>query len=92
MYLSGIFLAIFGKTNIVFAEASAKDASNYILSDWISPLFGVVVVYLVIKEFIATKWISGVALLFAGGFIYALIKDPDGVLSVLSNLKSYFGL
>lgn len=77
---------------LVYAEANAKDASNYILNSWIAPIFGIVVVYLVIKEFLNSKWIQGLAILFFGGIIYAVIKDPTGVLNSLSNLKSYFGL
>ncbi len=42
----------------------------------IAPIFGVVVVYLVIKEFLNSKWIQGFAILFFGGIIYAVIKDP----------------
>lgn len=76
----------------VFADANAKGASNYILNDWIAPIFGVVVVYLVIKEFMDAKWIQGFAILFFGGIIYAIIKDPEGVLNSLSNLKQYFGI
>ena len=43
-----IFL-FFSTSSLAYADASAKEASNYILNDWIAPIFGVVVVYLVIK-------------------------------------------
>ncbi|EJB2307204.1 hypothetical protein MUD73_000971 [Listeria monocytogenes] len=86
-----IFL-FFSTSSLAYADASAKEASNYILNDWIAPIFGVVVVYLVIKEFMNSKWIQGFAILFFGGIIYAVIKDPASVLNSLSNLKSYFGL
>lgn len=76
----------------VHADANAKEASNYILTDWVAPIFGVIVVYLVIKEFISAKWIQGFAILFFGGIIYAFIKDPEGILTTLAGLKSYFGL
>ncbi|MCB8504599.1 TcpD family membrane protein [Enterococcus durans] len=76
----------------VHADANAKEASNYILTNWIAPIFGVIVVYLVIKEFISAKWIQGFAILFFGGIIYAFIKDPEGILMTLAGLKSYFDL
>lgn len=85
-------LLFFSLSPIAYADANAKEASNYILNDWIAPIFGVVVVYLVIKEFLNSKWIQGFAILFFGGIIYAVIKDPTSVLNSLSNLKSYFGL
>ncbi|AQP73382.1 hypothetical protein ACEXFN_000671 [Listeria monocytogenes] len=88
---SSLFL-FFSQSAVAYADANAKDASNYILNDWIAPIFGVVVVYLVIKEFLNSKWIQGFAILFFGGIIYAVIKDPTGILNSLSNLKSYFGL
>ncbi|HBI7177706.1 TPA: hypothetical protein K8F70_002423 [Listeria monocytogenes] len=88
---SSLFL-FFSLSSVAYADANAKDASNYILNDWIAPIFGVIVVYLVIKEFLNSKWIQGFAILFFGGIIYAVIKDPTGVLNSLSNLKSYFGL
>ncbi|EGO6739649.1 hypothetical protein NFW93_002504 [Enterococcus faecalis] len=88
---NAIFL-LFSTSSWAYADASAKEASNYILNDWIAPIFGVVVVYLVIKEFMNSKWIQGFAILFFGGIIYAVIKDPASVLNSLSNLKSYFGL
>lgn len=87
-----LFYLAFIRGTIVFADANAKEASNYILNDWVAPIFGVVVVYLVIKEFMDSKWIQGFAILFFGGIIYAFIKDPAGILNSLSNLKSYFGL
>lgn len=86
------FFLFFSTSTLAYADANAKEASNYILNDWIAPIFGVVVVYLVIKEFMNSKWIQGFAILFFGGIIYAVIKDPTGVLNSLSNLKSYFGL
>lgn len=86
------FLFFFALSPVAYADANAKEASNYILNDWIAPIFGVVVVYLVIKEFLNSKWIQGFAILFFDGIIYAVIKDPSGVLNSLSNLKSYFGL
>lgn len=89
--LSNVF-CFFSYTTVAYAEANAKEASNYILNSWIAPIFGVVVVYLVIKEFLNSKWIQGFAILLFGGIIYAVIKDPTGVLNSLSNLKSYFGL
>ena len=49
-----IFL-FFSTSSLAYADASAKEASNYILNDWIAPIFGVVVVYLVIKEFMNSK-------------------------------------
>lgn len=58
-----IFL-FFSTSSLAYADASAKEASNYILNDWIAPIFGVVVVYLVIKEFMNSKWIQGFAILF----------------------------
>lgn len=85
-------LPIFFSSTSAYADANAKQASNYILNDWIAPIFGVVVVYLVIKEFMNSKWIQGFALLFFGGIIYALIKDPASILNSLANLKQYFGL
>lgn len=88
---NALFL-FFSTSTLAYADANAKEASNYILNDWIAPIFGVVVVYLVIKEFMNSKWIQGFAILFFGGIIYAVIKDPTGVLNSLSNLKSYFGL
>ncbi|MFK4565461.1 TcpD family membrane protein [Enterococcus sp. UD-01] len=87
-----LFYLTFIRGTVVFADANAKEASNYILNDWVAPIFGVVVVYLVIKEFMDSKWIQGFAILFFGGIIYAFIKDPAGILNSLSNLKSYFGL
>ena len=88
---NAIFL-IFSTSSLAYADANAREASNYILNDWIAPIFGVVVVYLVIKEFMNSKWIQGFAILFFGGIIYAVIKDPASVLNSLSNLKSYFGI
>lgn len=88
---NAIFL-FFSTAYLAYADANAKEASNYILNDWIAPIFGVVVVYLVIKEFMNSKWIQGFAILFFGGIIYAVIKDPTSILNSLSNLKSYFGL
>lgn len=88
---NAIFL-FFSTSPLAYADANAKEASNYILNDWIAPIFGVVVVYLVIKEFMNSKWIQGFAILFFGGIIYAVIKDPASVLNSLSNLKSYFGI
>ncbi|MBC1664178.1 hypothetical protein HB955_08510 [Listeria welshimeri] len=88
---NAIFL-FFSTSSLAYADANAKEASNYILNDWIAPIFGVVVVYLVIKEFMNSKWIQGFAILFFGGIIYAVIKDPASILNSLSNLKSYFGL
>lgn len=88
---NAIFLFI-STSSLAYADANAKEASNYILNDWIAPIFGVVVVYLVIKEFMNSKWIQGFAILFFGGIIYAVIKDPASILNSLSNLKSYFGL
>lgn len=90
--ISFFILSFFSFSNLAYAEANAKEASNYILNSWIAPIFGIVVVYLVIKEFLNSKWIQGVAILFFGGIIYAVIKDPTGVLNSLSSLKSYFGL
>lgn len=90
--ISFFILSPFSFSTIVHAEANAKEASNYILNSWIAPIFGIVVVYLVIKEFLNSKWIQGLAILFFGGIIYAVIKDPTGVLNSLSSLKSYFGL
>ncbi|CAK20195.1 TcpD family membrane protein [Listeria welshimeri] len=88
---NAIFL-FFSISPLAYADANAKEASNYILNDWIAPIFGVVVVYLVIKEFMNSKWIQGFAILFFGGIIYAVIKDPASILNSLTNLKSYFGL
>ncbi|MFI3805597.1 TcpD family membrane protein [Vagococcus fluvialis] len=90
--LSSFLTIILFSPVTAFAEANAKEASNYILNSWIAPIFGVVVVYLVIKEFLNSKWIQGFAILLFSGIIYAVIKDPTGVLNSLSNLKSYFGL
>lgn len=90
--LVGSFLFLLFSPVAVFADANAKEASDYILNDWIAPIFGLVVVYLVIKEFMNAKWIPGFAILFFGGIIYAVIKDPAGILDSLSNLKQYFGL
>lgn len=86
---NAVFL-FFSTASSAYADANAKEASNYILNDWIAPIFGVV--YLVIKEFMNSKWIQGFAILFFGGIIYAVIKDPASILNSLSNLKSYFGL
>ncbi|EKK5271599.1 hypothetical protein PN660_000638 [Enterococcus faecalis] len=88
---NAVFL-FFSTASSAYADANAKEASNYILNDWIAPIFGVVVVYLVIKEFMNSKWIQGFTILFFGGIIYAVIKDPASILNSLSNLKSYFGL
>lgn len=88
---NAVFL-FFSTASSAYADANAKEASNYILNDWIAPIFGVVVVCLVIKEFMNSKWIQGFAILFFGGIIYAVIKDPASILNSLSNLKSYFGL
>ena len=88
---NAVFL-FFSTASSAYADANAKEASNYILNDWIAPIFGVVVVYLVIKEFMNSKWIQGFAILFFGGIIYAVIKDPASILNSLANLKSYFGL
>lgn len=88
-----LFLFLLSQPSItVFADTNAKEASNYVLQDWVAPIFGVIVVYRVIKEFMDSKWIQGIALLFFGGIIYAFIKNPTGILETLSNLKSYFGL
>lgn len=84
---NAVFL-FFSTASSAYADANAKEASNYILNDWIAPIFGVVVVYLVIKEFMNSKWIQGFAILFFGGIIYAVIKDPASILNSLSNLKS----
>lgn len=60
---NAVFL-FFSTASSAYADANAKEASNYILNDWIAPIFGVVVVYLVIKEFMNSKWIQGFAILF----------------------------
>jgi hypothetical protein len=60
---NAIFL-FFSSSSLAYADANAKEASDYILNDWIAPIFGVVVVYLVIKEFMNSKWIQGFAILF----------------------------
>ncbi|EJF1941204.1 hypothetical protein LRJ80_002561 [Enterococcus faecalis] len=90
--ICNVVFLFFSTASSAYADANAKEASNYILNDWIAPIFGVVVVYLVIKEFMNSKWIQGFAILFFGGIIYAVIKDPASILNSLSNLKSYFGL
>ncbi|EKM3310939.1 TcpD family membrane protein [Listeria innocua] len=90
--ICNVIFLFFSTSSLAYADANAKEASNYILNDWIAPIFGVVVVYLVIKEFMNSKWIQGFAILFFGGIIYAVIKDPASILNSLSNLKSYFGL
>lgn len=74
---SSLFL-FFSQSAVAYADANAKDASNYILNDWIAPIFGVVVVYLVIKEFLNSKWIQ--ALPFS--FLEALFMPSLKILQV----------
>lgn len=70
---SSLFL-FFSQSAVAYADANAKDASNYILNDWIAPIFGVVVVYLVIKEFLNSKWIQGFAILFLEALFMPSLK------------------
>src|SRR5699024_3798992 len=85
-------LFFFALSPVAYDNANAKEASNYILNDWIAPIFGVVVVYLVIKELLNSILIQGFSILLFGGTIFAVINYPTCVLNSLSNLKSFYGL
>lgn len=91
--LSVLFWMAVINTQHVYAakDPSAKSFSKYILSDWVSPIFGLVIVVFVIKYAFAQDFVKAVMLLVFGGLIYIFIKDPDSFLSTVSALTKRFG-
>lgn len=73
------------------AAPTAKAFSTYVLGDWISPIFAVVVAFLIVKLFISQDWIKGALLFVAGAVVYFLIKDPQAFLDTLSTIPKKFG-
>lgn len=91
--LSVLFWMAVINTQHVFAakDPSAKSFSKYILSDWVSPIFALVIVIFIIKLVFAQDFVKAALLLVGGGLIYLFIKDPDGFLATLSALPKRFG-
>lgn len=92
--LSVLFWMAVMTTQRVFAadgDPSAKSFSKYILSDWVSPIFGLVIVVFIIKFVFSQDFVKAALLLIGGGLIYLFIKDPDGFLNTISALPKRFG-
>lgn len=93
--LSGVMASPLLTSMSVFAEEqgdpSAKSFTDYVLSDWVSPFFALVVAFLVIKLFIDQNWVKGALLLVGGAIVYFLIKDPQSFLDTLSTIPEKFG-
>lgn len=77
----------------VFAAGgpSAKSFSSYILSDWVSPLFGIACVVGIVRLFMNQDIAKAVILFVAGGIIYFFIKDPSAFLDKLGFFATKFG-
>ncbi|MFR3685550.1 MAG: TcpD family membrane protein [Enterococcus sp.] len=77
----------------VFADGgpSAKSFSSYVLSDWVSPLFGIACVVGIIRFFMNQDIAKAVILFVAGGVIYFFIKDPSAFLDKLGFFATKFG-
>ncbi len=76
---------------VLAADPSAKNFTNYVLGDWISPIFALVVAFLVVKLFMNQDWVKGALLLVGGAIVYFLIKDPQSFLDTLSTIPQKFG-
>ncbi|EPI2200814.1 TcpD family membrane protein [Enterococcus hirae] len=76
---------------VLAADPSAKSFTEYVLSDWVSPIFALGVVFLVVKLFMSQDWVKGALLLVGGAVVYFLIKDPQSFLDTLSTIPEKFG-
>lgn len=78
----------------VFAEGkdpSAKTFTSWVLSDWVSPIFALIIVVLVIVEAKKQSWTQAILLIVGGAILYFFIKDPQAFLDSLSNIPTKFG-
>ena len=91
--LFGTLFVTFVPSLSVFAadDPSAKSFSTYVLGDWVSPIFGVMIAFSVVKHFIDQDWIKGALLLVAGAVVYFFIKDPQTFLDTLNTIPKKFG-
>jgi zinc transporter ZupT len=73
------------------ADPSAKGFVSSVLSDWIAPIFGLIVVAAIIKLFMNQDWMKAAITFIAGGLVFLFIKDPDSFLNTVSALAKKFG-
>lgn len=86
-----------GVSNVILApiafaaEPTAQTFTDYVLKQFVSPIFGLVVVVIIIKLFTNQDWMKAVFMFIAGGLVYLFIRDPQAFLEVVSNISKKFG-
>lgn len=73
------------------ADPSAKGFVSSVLSDWVAPIFGLIVVGAIIKLFMNQDWMKAAITFAAGGLVFLFIRNPDSFLTSVSTLAKKFG-
>lgn len=82
----------FATTIPAAADINGNTIKNNLLTNFLGPIFIVVLVFLLIKEFIAKNTAKIVITVLIGGFIAIFIYYPDGIKIFMNTIRSILGI
>lgn len=82
----------FATTMPAVADINGNTIKNNLLTNFLGPIFIVVLVFLLIKEFIAKNTAKIVITVLIGGFIAIFIYFPDAIRAVMNTMRAILGI
>lgn len=82
----------FATTIPAAADINGNTIKNNLLTNFLGPIFIVILVFILIKEFMARNTAKIVITVLIGGFIAIFIYFPDGIKIFMNTIKSILGI
>ncbi|MGL4571783.1 MAG: TcpD family membrane protein [Clostridium sp.] len=77
---------------IAFADISGETIKNNVVNKFISPIFIIVLLVFLVKEYTKKNYAQLIIAVVFGAFVYAFILEPQLAKTVVSTVKSILGV
>lgn len=75
-----------------FAEINGNTIKNNLINNYILPIYLVVFVFILLKEFIKKNIASAVITLIIGGLIGIFMYNPDAIKTIIDTVSNVLGM